>query len=64
MAALHEEASLDVKLRKLDGPSATVRVRLIVTREWKFRQWIALQLIALAYRVLGMKADARVEVEP
>lgn len=50
MASL--EQPVNVKMRKLNH-SVTMNVHVIVTREYKIRRWIALNLIAAACLILG-----------
>lgn len=52
-------ASLDYNVHKLDDCTATIMVHF--TRGFRLRQWIAVKLIVLAYRILG--ADTEVIVD-
>ncbi len=51
-----------VKLRKL-GSGSTMKVRVIVTKEFKIRVWIALRLIRLSAYILNCAVDAEVNEE-
>jgi hypothetical protein len=42
----------DIKLRQL-GEDSIIKVKVVITKEFKLRLWIALKLIALASFVLG-----------
>ena len=51
-------SDITVKLRKMPK-TVTMTVRVIETREFKLRKWLALSLIKLACSVVGCEIDVQ-----
>jgi len=53
-------ANVEYKVRKMT-PEITMTVRIVETKEWKARKWIAARLISLTALVLGCSSEIETE---
>jgi hypothetical protein len=54
-------AEIVVKLRRM--PNLVIDVKVVLTREFRFRMWTAAQLVRLAAWVLGGRAELEINGE-